>query len=135
MNSESTTCSHMGNYPSLCYGHRQSTYHTVHPVSGLIQPPKLSPECGEVLCPTNHGPNLHVLMDLRANCQPKPWPCMHPPYSEFNTQLPPVAAINGLTWKRRSLGDLVRYYKFTLNNSTYLTASTDSCEYRLCAGH
>lgn len=40
---------------------RQSKYHPVLPVSGLVQPPKLSPECGEMLCSANSGASLYVL--------------------------------------------------------------------------
>lgn len=111
---------------------RQSKYHPVLPVSGLVQPPKLSPECGEMLCSANSGANRGHMSQISGHtCQPKPWPCMHLPPSEFNTQLPPVAPRAHL--QRRSLGTLV--LQVTLNSIIYLTASTDSCEYRLCARH
>lgn len=39
-------------------------------------------------------------------CQPDPWSYMRPPPAEFDTQLPSVAAISGLTEKGRSLGGI-----------------------------
>lgn len=106
----------------------------VLPVSGLVQPPKLSPECGEMLCSANSGASLYVLRSQGTLfCQPKPWPCMHLPPSEFNTQLHLLQQLMGSLGREGHFGDSVRYYKFTLNSIIYLTASTDSCEYRLCA--